>query len=153
MKPSVIHLQVYVGYVFQLIMISGSTSEIRRYGSRRGRSRAGPSNFSAPSCLRVRSISVHRGNPAPREDVRSRIKRGAKDRERTTAYLRQESFQSRMGQAKLAASPEWGLAWTLEASERPTSSSLMAHREVAEALALARGVKRVRRMRCVDRIL
>ena len=79
------------------------------------------------------------------------IKRVTKRRERTIANLRQGS-QSRSGEEKAAASPEWSLAWALEADEHPPPSSLVARRDIAEALALARDAKR-RRLRRVDVVL
>lgn len=76
------------------------------------------------------------------------IKRVTKCRERTIAHLR-EGSQSRSGEEKAAASPEWSLAWALEVDERPPPSSLVARRDIAEALTLLRDAKR-RRLRRVD---
>jgi hypothetical protein len=76
----------------------------------------------------------------------ARIKHVAKHRERTVAdLLRQGLSKSHASEAKMSAAPEWSLAWALEADERPPPSSLVARRDVAEALALARGAKRGRR--------
>jgi hypothetical protein len=84
----------------------------------------------------------------------ARIKHVAKHRERTVAgLLRQGPSQPHASESKMAAAPEWSLAWALEADEHPPPSSLVARRDVPEALALARGAKRDRRAGRGDRVL
>ena len=76
----------------------------------------------------------------------ARIKHVAKHRERTVADLRRQGpSQPHASESKMAVAPEWSLAWALDADEHPPPSSLVARRDVAEALALARGAKRGRR--------
>ena len=72
-----------------------------------------------------------------------RIKHVAKRRERSIAKLQQGS-QSHTSEGDASASSGWSLAWALEVDERPPPSSLVARRDIAEALSLARGAKRRR---------
>lgn len=72
-----------------------------------------------------------------------RIKHVAKRRERSIAKLQQGS-QSHTSEGDVSASSEWSLAWALEVDERPPPSSLVARRDIVEALTLARGAKRRR---------
>lgn len=88
----------------------------------------------------------------------ARIKRVAKHRERTAAdlpLLRQPEGPSypHASEGKMGAATEWTLAWALEADEHPPPSSLVARRDVAEALALARGAKGGRRAGRGDDVL
>ena len=75
-----------------------------------------------------------------------RIKHVAKRRERSIDKLQQGSQSHTRGD--VSASSEWNLAWALEVDERPPPSSLVARRDIAEALTLARSPKR-RRMDAV----
>lgn len=72
-----------------------------------------------------------------------RIKHVAKRRERSIVKL-QKGSQSLTSEGDVSASSEWSLAWALEVDERPPPSSLVARRDIAEALLLARGAKRRR---------
>jgi hypothetical protein len=69
-----------------------------------------------------------------------RIKHVAKRRERSIAKLQQGS-RSHTSEGDVSASSGWSLAWALEVDERPPPSCLVARRDIAEALSLARGAK------------
>jgi hypothetical protein len=104
----------------------------------------------SPSTACIPHVLVHRGNPAL-GDVRSpsqACRQGPRAHHRLlTARTLPIPYRQNEGGHFARTGLRVG---ALEAGERPGPSSLVAHREVVETVALARGVNRGRRMQRMD---